>query len=208
MHVGSSDLSAAATEFRTTLKALGLTQHRVAKVFGVGARSIRRWQHGDRRIVPAIRIVFRLLAAKLITIDQIEQAAAPVPARTNSSAKEEPPAPLRAEPAPACARQAHVARRRPARAKTAALVEKIVALASDACRWPYGDPQHPDFHFCGKPTIKGSYCECHRIQAYLTPRHGVRVGFVAHWRQPRPQPAPARGRPSIPGALSATASPC
>jgi len=35
------------------------------------------------------------------------------------------------------------------------------------CRWPEGDPKHPDFHFCEAPTLPGrSYCECHHARAY------------------------------------------
>src|SRR5262249_29161639 len=91
----------AATEFRETLGALGIAQHRIAQLFGVGPRSVRRWQHGDRRVPCGVGIVLRLLATKTITIAQVEQAAVPVPARTNGSVKPEPPAPLLVEPAPA-----------------------------------------------------------------------------------------------------------
>ena len=47
------------TEFRATLDALGIAQHRVAQLFGVGPRSVRRWQDGDRRIPCGIGIVLR-----------------------------------------------------------------------------------------------------------------------------------------------------
>lgn len=30
------------------------------------------------------------------------------------------------------------------------------------CRWPIGDPQGADFHFCGKQKVDGHpYCEFH-----------------------------------------------
>src|SRR5262249_33724237 len=92
--------AAAADELRATLDALGITQHRVAQRFGVGPRSVRRWQYGDRRIPRGVGIVFRLLAAGVVTVDQIEQAAIPVPARTNGGANLGPPAPLFVAPAP------------------------------------------------------------------------------------------------------------
>jgi hypothetical protein len=82
----------ATTEFHATLSALGLAQDRVAKVFGVGPRSVRRWQHGDRRVPCGVRIVLRLLAAGAVTLAQVEQAAAPIPVRTNGSAEPESPA--------------------------------------------------------------------------------------------------------------------
>lgn len=35
------------------------------------------------------------------------------------------------------------------------------------CRWPIGDPQHADFHFCGKKQHDGSpYCDQHTAKAY------------------------------------------
>ena len=42
-------------------------------------------------------------------------------------------------------------------------------LPSD-CRWPIGDPQHRDFHFCGKEKVTGRpYCEFHmRLGFQLT----------------------------------------
>jgi len=40
-------------------------------------------------------------------------------------------------------------------------------LENHDCRWPIGDPQAPDFHFCGQTKIQGlSYCECHARRAY------------------------------------------
>ena len=82
------------------LSTLGLAQHRVAHLFGVGPRSVRRWQDGDRRVPCGVDIVLRLLAAGAVTVAQVEQAAVPIPARTNGSAKPEPPAPLLGAPAP------------------------------------------------------------------------------------------------------------
>jgi GcrA cell cycle regulator len=226
LHAEPSDRSAAAAEFCATLGALGLTQCRVAKVFGVGARSIRRWQRGDRRIVPAIRIVFRLLAAKVITIDQVEAAAVPIPARTNGNAKEEPPAPLRAEPASdqsasASAKIATLVDPGP----TTTVVEQVCALTAGACRWPLGDPRDRDFRFCGDPVVEPPYCEHHRALAYLAPRpsrgHGVRVAYGRHGRPPIPGAATGASRApkvlvdragDLPGSaqppLNREASPC
>jgi hypothetical protein len=196
----ASDLSVA--EFRATLSALGLTQCRVARWFGVGPRSVRRWEHGDRRVPCGVRIVFRLLAAGAVTIAQVEQAAVPSPIWTDEGAEEEPPAPPRAVPVP---KQSASAR---AGVKIATLAgpglttaEKLCALTPETCHWPLGDPRDRDFRFCGAPAIEPPYCAHHRALAYLAPRpgraHGVRVGFVAHGRH---------GRPSIPSAFSATSA--
>jgi GcrA cell cycle regulator len=138
---------------------LGLAQCRVAQLFGVGPRSVRRWQHGDRRVPRGVGIVLRLLATGAVTIAEVEEAAVSAPARTNGRAELEPPVPLLVEPAPE---------------QTAALAnpdlttaEKVCALAPEACRWPDGDPKRPDFHFCGNPVAERPYCERHRAMAYM-----------------------------------------
>lgn len=46
----------------------------------------------------------------------------------------------------------------------------ILALGINDCRWPIGDPQDNDFHFCGKDKVPGlPYCEAHVHRAYKTP---------------------------------------
>jgi GcrA cell cycle regulator len=38
----------------------------------------------------------------------------------------------------------------------------MATLLPDHCRWPMGDPQLKDFHYCGKQKIEGrSYCDFH-----------------------------------------------
>jgi hypothetical protein len=154
-------IHAATTEFRA-LGALGIT--RVARLFGVGPRSVRRWRDGDRRVPCGVVILARLLAAGTVTVAQVEQAATvpiPIPTRINGSAKARPPAPLRVKPAPARAKVATLA------GPGLTTAEKVCALAPEACRWPCGDPGHPDFHFCGSPVAKKPYCGHHRAMAYV-----------------------------------------
>lgn len=44
---------------------------------------------------------------------------------------------------------------------------KLANLRERMCRWPSGDPQDKDFHFCGERTLPGmSYCEKHSAMAY------------------------------------------
>ena len=50
VHAEANDPSVAKTEFGAAIAALGIAQHRVAQLFGVGSRSVRRWQDGDRRV--------------------------------------------------------------------------------------------------------------------------------------------------------------
>ena len=70
-------------------------------------------------------------------------------------------------------------------------VEDIAERAS-ACRWPFGDPQQPGFHFCGELQVPGKpYCpEHHKIahqpgHARPVPdysRERLRPGQTSLWR--------------------------
>ena len=43
----------------------------------------------------------------------------------------------------------------------------ILTLTDASCRWPIGDPQHAEFHFCGKGKLDGlPYCEFHARRAF------------------------------------------
>ena len=43
----------------------------------------------------------------------------------------------------------------------------IQSLTECSCRWPIGDPQMADFHFCGKTKVLGlPYCEHHARRAF------------------------------------------
>lgn len=47
----------------------------------------------------------------------------------------------------------------------------IQTLTEACCRWPIGDPQLPDFHFCGKKKVTGlPYCEVHARRAFQPPQ--------------------------------------
>jgi GcrA cell cycle regulator len=44
-------------------------------------------------------------------------------------------------------------------------------LTEGMCRWPIGDPQQADFHFCGRNKVTGlPYCEAHARRAYQPPQ--------------------------------------
>jgi hypothetical protein len=150
-----------ATELRETLSALGITQHRIAQLFGVGPRSVRRWQDGERRVPCGVGIVLRLLAAGTVTVAQVEQAAVAIPARANGSDKRSAPTSLLVEPAPEQSALAYAKLADPGLTTAA----KVGALTPEACRWPCGDPGRPDFHFCGSPVARRPYCEHHRAMA-------------------------------------------
>ena len=43
----------------------------------------------------------------------------------------------------------------------------IQTLTECSCRWPIGDPQLAEFHFCGKTKVPGlPYCEVHARRAF------------------------------------------
>ena len=47
----------------------------------------------------------------------------------------------------------------------------IQTLTECSCRWPIGDPQHDEFHFCGKDKVMGlPYCEFHARRAFQPPQ--------------------------------------
>jgi GcrA cell cycle regulator len=47
----------------------------------------------------------------------------------------------------------------------------IQTLEECSCRWPIGDPQDGDFHFCGKNKVAGlPYCEFHARRAFQPPQ--------------------------------------
>lgn len=47
----------------------------------------------------------------------------------------------------------------------------IQTLTESCCRWPIGDPQQPDFHFCGRKKVPGlPYCEAHARRAFQPPQ--------------------------------------
>src|SRR5262245_13290473 len=124
----------AADEFRETLGTLGLAQCHVARLFAVGPRSVRRWQHGQRRVPLGIVIVCRLLAAGAIPVDQVE-AVVPVSARANGGAKPESLAPLPVASAPEQSALARAETVVPATSGST-VAEQVLALAPGTCRWP------------------------------------------------------------------------
>ncbi len=62
--------------------------------------------------------------------------------------------------------------------------KSIQTLTECSCRWPIGDPQTPEFHFCGKGKVTGlPYCEFHARSAFQPPQPRRRD------REPMIQPA-------------------
>jgi len=67
--------------------------------------------------------------------------------------------------------------------------KSIQTLTECSCRWPIGDPQHPEFHFCGRKKVPGlPYCEHHARRAFQPPQ--------ARRREREQVPAPAVALPA------------
>jgi GcrA cell cycle regulator len=158
----------APTEFHEALGTLGIAQQRVAALFDVSPRAVRRWRDGERRVPHGVRILVRLLADGVVTVEQVERAAV---ARTNGGSKSEPSAPLLFEPTSEPSTNLAESAREPSAilAGSVTTAEKVAALTATSCRWPWGDPLHSDFRFCGSPVTAPPYCEEHRAAAYLVP---------------------------------------
>lgn len=57
----------------------------------------------------------------------------------------------------------------------------IQTLVECSCRWPIGDPQMADFHFCGKTKVPGlPYCEVHARRAFQPPQARRRDRELTH----------------------------
>jgi GcrA cell cycle regulator len=161
----------AAIEPRMLLAAIGIPQRRAAQLFNVDARSIRRWQNGDRRVPYGIVLVLHLLAMKAITVDQIEAAVA-------ASVRNGPVGPVESVGLP---EQLARAPAEAAAAPSSTTAEKIMALTAATCHWPIGNPGEPGFSFCGAPAVRGEpYCETHCVAAHRTP------ALLANSGKPKP----------------------
>lgn len=54
-------------------------------------------------------------------------------------------------------------------------------LGQQDCRWPIGDPQREDFHFCGARQVSGRpYCELHMRAAFQPSKPRYPQAPVAH----------------------------
>jgi hypothetical protein len=138
------------TEFHEALGSLNLAQQRVAALFDVSSRAVRRWRDGQRKVPCGVNIVVHLLAAGAVTVEQ-------VPARKNGG--------------PGLSALLGVTEAEPEVTEPPVIVERPPELSTDVCRgrpdpgqhWrearrargdvvPIGDPHHSDFHFCCSPV--------------------------------------------------------
>jgi hypothetical protein len=138
-------------EAREMLGALGISQTRVGRLFGVEPRAIRKWRRGDRPIPHGVGIVLQLLSAGTVALAQVEEAAALVNGSADSG-----PALVDSEPLVAAVIPVD----------PDSVAQKIVALQLGDCRWPVGSIDDPvGFRFCCAPATVGSYCAAHHAMS-------------------------------------------
>ncbi len=66
----------------------------------------------------------------------------------------------------------------------------IATLTDSCCRWPIGDPQHEEFHFCGKKKMHGlPYCDVHARRAFQPPQARRRDQTPPVYQMTLPAPA-------------------
>lgn len=73
----------------------------------------------------------------------------------------------------------------------------IQTLTECSCRWPIGDPQTPEFHFCGKTKLMAlPYCEFHARRAFqpAMPRRREHREIEAPLQVTQTNDAPAKER--------------
>lgn len=67
----------------------------------------------------------------------------------------------------------------------------IQTLTECSCRWPIGDPQRADFHFCNLNKVPGlPYCEFHARRAFQPPQPRRRERGPGESATPMRAPAP------------------
>jgi len=75
----------------------------------------------------------------------------------------------------------------------------IQTLSECSCRWPIGDPQTSEFHFCGRAKVPLlPYCEVHARRAFqpVAPRRRERTDVEAPITASLPAPAIAGSDPT------------
>lgn len=75
---------------------------------------------------------------------------------------------LEARPSPIKKKEEEIKSIKSVKKKTAEKC-KLMDLKNNTCRWPIGEPENDDFHFCGKQTVTGKpYCQEHCKLAYTS----------------------------------------
>lgn len=106
--------------------------------------------------------------------------------RTRSATAKRAAKPRALSPASSALRQLYMADAEPFEPMAEELIipvaerKSILTLVECSCRWPIGDPQEADFHFCGRTKVMGlPYCDVHARRAFQPPQSRRRDREVA-----------------------------
>ena len=76
--------------------------------------------------------------------------------------------------------------------------KSLLDLVENSCRWPIGDPQHAEFHFCNGSKVAGlPYCEHHSRRAFQPAQPRRRDRVVAPMVSMIRQQAPMTAQPAV-----------
>jgi hypothetical protein len=161
-------------ELRAALAALDIPQHRLAAIFSVEPRSVRRWRSGDRPIPAGVGLVAGLLFAGKVTLAEVEQIAF-ASARTpdfdpavTDIKSEEPVLPESA--AGGCAEPVVASPEFPEPSGPDPVGVDFAELGPGQCKWPFWGNERPSIYearFCGAVPVAGSpYCVEHSLLAF------------------------------------------
>ncbi len=85
--------------------------------------------------------------------------------------------------------------------------KSVLDLLENHCRWPIGDPQHADFHFCGHGKVPGTpYCEFHGRRAFQPPQPRRRDREIVVTPATYPQAEPTQEAASTPASAKQSKS--
>lgn len=157
-------------------KQLGMSKNAVVgklNRLGWNAKASASPASAKKTSTPAKKVVAKTPARKTVTESKVKTKTKTVTKKTETktvSKKKVTVAPAKPKPAP----KQPKAPKEPKSAKNLAMHQRIIQhslemanLKPNQCRWPIGDPDSENFHFCGKTVFTGKpYCYEHCRLAY------------------------------------------
>jgi len=140
------------------------TSAQIAKLKALLARGLSTSEIGRKLGMTKNAIVGKINRLKLNSGTASKPAKVKVAAKKPAPAKAEPKKTAKKEPAKKKSDKSDMKR------KTERLIRQtaeLMGLKADQCRWPIGDPDADDFHFCAEKCFPGKpYCFAHCKTAY------------------------------------------
>jgi DNA-binding transcriptional regulator YiaG len=73
----AGELTLTPRQFKASIKALGLSQGRAARLCGFHGSTAKKWASGARKVPEPVAIMLRLLQSGELTVEQLESVAKP-----------------------------------------------------------------------------------------------------------------------------------